>query len=237
MKIIEKIRRKAEDPHGAEPVTLAFLGDSVTQGCFEVFKDQNGNIDTVYDITSAYHTYVRDILCTLYPKAPINIINAGIGGGSSVGGFERLHRDVLKFSPDLVVVAFGLNDATGGLQNLEKYRNAMTGICKTLVENGIEVIVMTTNMMTTSKGNDESVLEFTEKCANIQNSGVLDEFMKVAAEVSREYGCKLCDCYSKWKKLSENGVNTDLLLSNGINHPTREMNRMFANSIIETLFE
>ena len=34
MKLIEKIRAKQADVFGAAPVTIAFLGDSVTQGCF-----------------------------------------------------------------------------------------------------------------------------------------------------------------------------------------------------------
>ena len=45
----------------------------------------------------------------------------------------------------------------------------------------------------------------------------------------------MCDCYAKWKLLSQNGVDTTALLANGINHPSREMAWMFAYSLLETM--
>ena len=39
------------------------------------------------------------------------------------------------------------------------------------------------------------------------------------------------------KKLEQNGVDTTILLANRINHPTREMNWLFAVSLLETMFE
>ena len=37
MKIIELLKQKQEGLIKNKPVTIAFLGDSVTQGCFECF--------------------------------------------------------------------------------------------------------------------------------------------------------------------------------------------------------
>ena len=37
MKFIEKLAKKQNNLYGEAPATLAFLGDSVTQGCFEVY--------------------------------------------------------------------------------------------------------------------------------------------------------------------------------------------------------
>jgi 23S rRNA maturation mini-RNase III len=34
MRLKQRIAEKSRDIHGTAPVTLAFLGDSVTQGCF-----------------------------------------------------------------------------------------------------------------------------------------------------------------------------------------------------------
>ncbi len=202
MKIIQKIRSKAENPHQADPVTLAFLGDSVTQGCFEIYKNDSNSIETVFDISSAYHTYVRDILCQLYPRAPINIINAGISGSDAPRGAIRLERDVLRFSPDLVVVAFGLNDSVHGMDGVEMYRNAMSDICSRLVSQGIEVIVMTTNMMRTKHDFNEQDADFSsvsDNCCERQNEGILDAYMDAAREVAEKYSCKLCDCYKNGK--------------------------------------
>ena len=45
----------------------------------------------------------------------------------------------------------------------------------------------------------------------------------------------VCDCYAKWKKLYDGGVDITELLANKINHPTREMNWLFAYSLVETM--
>ncbi|HCH27997.1 MAG TPA: GDSL family lipase, partial [Ruminococcaceae bacterium] len=58
MKIIEKLNAK-QDIYGEKPVTIAFLGDSVTQGCFECYIKEDGKIETVFDYKSAYSTRLR----------------------------------------------------------------------------------------------------------------------------------------------------------------------------------
>ena len=91
MRIIEKLAARARDNQGAPGVTIAFLGDSVTQGCFEVYVKNDGDIEAVYDPRHAYHRQVQDILAVLYPSVPVNIINAG---GYSCGiGEWRPERD------------------------------------------------------------------------------------------------------------------------------------------------
>ena len=45
----------------------------------------------------------------------------------------------------------------------------------------------------------------------------------------------VCDVYSKWKEMAKT-KDTTLLLANRINHPTREMHQLFADSLFETIF-
>ena len=49
MNIMNKIRARAENNSAHEGVTIAFLGDSVTQGCFECYTLENNRIETVFD--------------------------------------------------------------------------------------------------------------------------------------------------------------------------------------------
>lgn len=114
MKIMERIAARQRDPFGAAIPTLAFLGDSVTDGCFELRMRQDGSIEPVYDRDHVYHRVLEQLLHTLYPTVALNMINAGINGTSSVTGNERLERDVLAYHPDLTVVCFGLNDVHKG---------------------------------------------------------------------------------------------------------------------------
>ena len=240
MNIMKLIRERAEDNAGREGVTIAFLGDSVTQGCFEIYKTQTGGIETVFDKNSTYHGYLDRILTLLYPNVPVNVINAGISGGSAPHALERLERDVLRHQPDLTVVCFGLNDSGAGLDGIGKYIDALTGIFEKLKATGSEVIFMTPNMMNTYVSvalSDSDMRSIAENTQKTQNNGVLEAYLEAAAALCEKYGVKVCDCYGKWKRLAANGVDTTNLLSNKINHPTREMNWLFAVSLLDAMMD
>jgi len=238
MKIMQLIQEKARDNTARGAVTIAFFGDSVTQGCFEVFMKADGEVETVFDREYAYHAYFNRLIGLLYPNVALNIINAGISGDTTQGGFERIERDVLRFCPDLVVVCFGLNDVNKGLEELPAYRDILRKILGRLNEAGCEVIFMTPNMMNTDVSvhiTDPVIRNIAKGTAIAQNEGDMDAYMDTARAVCREYGVPVCDCYAKWKLLYQNGVSITELLANKINHPTRELNWLFAASLLETM--
>ena len=103
MNIVEKIKRKQDDTSSA-PVTIAFIGDSITQGCFEVYYKTPTQLDTIYEYNNAFPTRLREMLSLLYPNVQVNIINSGISGDTVRRGLQRLDRDVIGYTPDLVVV-------------------------------------------------------------------------------------------------------------------------------------
>ena len=84
MKIAKLFAEKAKDNWNAPGVTLAFLGDSVTQGCFEIYKTSPDSIETVFDKNSAYHAQLAQMLAVLFPSVPVNIVNAGVSGSNAV---------------------------------------------------------------------------------------------------------------------------------------------------------
>jgi lysophospholipase L1-like esterase len=101
MKFMKKMAQKAQDHSHYEGVTIAFLGDSVTQGCFEIYKTETDQIETIFDKRGSYEYHLFDMLCTLFPNVTVNIINAGISGDQAPRGLQRLERDVLRHEPDL----------------------------------------------------------------------------------------------------------------------------------------
>lgn len=237
MQITQKLAKKAKDNWNEEGVTIAFLGDSVTQGCFELYRVASG-IDVRFDKSSTYHSYVARILDILYPTVPVNIINAGISGGKAEHGLARLERDVLSHRPDLTVVCFGLNDNKRGEEGLELYKESMEQIFIQLEEAQSEIIFMTPNMMATKVSNaliDNELREMAEVICKCQNDGWLEKYLDVARDICSKRGIPVCDCYEKWKLLMHNGVDVTELLSNKMNHPTREMNWLFAVSLVETM--
>lgn len=239
MNITKIFRDNLQNLNSNKKPTIAFLGDSVTQGCFDIYRKSDGGIETYFEQDYAFHRYVHRILAMLYPKVPVNIINAGISGGSAPGGLKRLERDVLSHNPDLTVVCFGLNDCCSEKETLDEYINALTEIFKKLKSSGGEVIFMTPNMMCTHISDHlGSDFHNTAKgCMNFQNDGTLEEYIKKAVNAAETYDVRVCDVYSKWKLLYENGVDITELLANKINHPSHKMNWLFAISLVEEMMK
>ena len=239
---MDKIRAKSADLSNGEFPTIAFFGDSVTQGCFELYYKSDGEFETLFDRDHAYSRYIDRLLDMLYPGAPFHVINAGISGDNATHALEqRLERDVIRYHPDLTVVCFGLNDSVKtGMNGIAAYRNSLSEIFRRLKEAGSDVIFMTPNMMNTYITADTAggkISEAAKQCESVQNEGVLEAFLDAAKEAAKVWDVKVCDCYSVWKRLYNNGVDTTLLLSNRINHPTREMHWLFAMKLLDCILD
>ena len=227
MRIIEKIIAKRDNNMDNPAPCICFFGDSVTQGAMH----------HSLDLDAVYHHQVNEILKLLFPNTNIDILNAGIGGTTAEFGLSRIERDVLSKNPDLCVVAFGLNDCHEGENALEVYLDSLRAIFTKLQERDIEVIFMTPNMMNTKITDNvpEQWKEFSHISMKRMESGFFDSFIAAAVALAKECNVPVCDCYAKWKILHKNGVDTSLLLANGINHPIPEMHKLFAYSIVETM--
>lgn len=241
MHLIEKFSAKEKDIHGVKPITIAFLGDSGTQGCFECYMKNERNIETVFDYKSAYSTRFRELFNLLYPSVQLNIINSGISGDTAKGGKKRVERDVLAYNPDVVVVSYGLNDASlGDSEGVLEYAENLREIFKMCKERGAELIYLTewTACHTLSPHlKDEPLKEIARKMIKREQEGVLRAYFNAGKKIAKEEGVKICDMYAVWEKIRSSGVNTTELLANKINHPVREFHYYIAIKILETIFE
>ncbi len=239
MKIIEKILRKREEEMSKTP-TVAFFGDSVTEGCFELYMKSESLLGNVCEPEFSYGVCLEKMISLVYPDVSMKFVNAGLAGDNAKESLKRLDKDVLTQLPDLTVVCFGLNDSYFGLDYLESYLTSLSEIFDQLSGAGSEIIFMTPNMMNTyvserveppmAKGNARG----TEK---VQTSGIYDRFLEEARNLCNKRKIPVCDCYRKWKRLYENGVDTTELLANKINHPVREMHWLFAGMLLDTMLE
>ena len=225
MKLKEKIFMDYEQLAKEGPVNIVAFGDSVTHGNFEA---------DVFDYESVYWNRLRKKILNIRSLVPVNVIDAGIAGITAKDSLARMDRQVFSHQPDLVIICFGLNDVCG---TLEDYLNALEEMFARCIANKTEVIFMTPNMMNTYVAEDtlDRYLDFAVLTADYQNSGKMDLFMKSAKELASRMGITVCDCYQQWKDLSLT-QDTTLLLSNRINHPTREMHELFADSLFKILF-
>lgn len=239
MKILEIIKNRQANPHSCRQPMIAFLGDSVTQGCFEIYND-HGHVETCFYPEEAYAAKVKRIFSMLYPSASVNIVNAGISGDTSWGGLARLERDVLSLRPDLVVVCYGLNDAGGGENELEHYKASLKEIFEKIKDSGAEAIFMTPNLRSDDIAyqNPDKLLENCVRgIAENECAGWLQKYLDAARKVAEDADIPVCDCNSLWLKMKSGGVNTNALLANDVNHPTKELHWMFAYELVRTIFE
>jgi len=213
--------------HG--PINVVVCGDSVTHGCV---NHLGNHFDTVY------HARLRMMLNTAYPDIPVNIINNGVGGMWAEYAVKNFERDVACHHPDLVIICYGLNDVN---DPLESYLGNLGTFFDKVNELGADCIFMTPNMMNTSLVEtslyaNEGEAGYAKVTMEYQLGGRLDEYINAAKELALSKGIAVCDCYAKWKALYESGVDVTQLLANYINHPTREMHALFAESLYETIF-
>ena len=96
-----------------EPIKIAFLGGSITQGC----------LATVHEKCYARLTF--DWWQKTFPNSQMEYINAGIGGTTSQFGVARVDKDVLSYEPDVVFIEFSVND-----QNTEFFSETYEGLIR-----------------------------------------------------------------------------------------------------------
>ncbi len=109
----EKVMKKAL---GGEPITVGFLGGSITQD----------SAATKHENCYAYRTYLwwKEV----FPDANINYINAGIGATTSQFGVARVEEDLLCKNPDVIFCEFSVND-----ENNRKYEECFEGLVRRIL--------------------------------------------------------------------------------------------------------
>lgn len=92
---IAKVLKKAEN---GNPITLGYLGGSITQGSLSSTPD------------TCYAALTTKWWREQYPQTEITYVNGGIGGTTSQFGAARADSDILAYEPDFVVIEFSVND-------------------------------------------------------------------------------------------------------------------------------
>ncbi len=242
MDFLKKLACRGEDAFNQPAVTIACLGDSVTHGCFEVFMNRHGNIDTRYSPDDGYVGQLRRRLNRYCPAGAVSVINGGISGDSAPGGLKRLERDVLAHRPDLVTVCFGLNDSMNSdvETGLASYRSALEEIVRRVLDSGAECMLLTPNFMcryVSSELPDGPLREIAADAARVQNEGILERYVDAMREVGEKMQIPVADAYASWQAMDSAGIDTTALLVNHINHPSAFAHELFVEAIWQKLLQ
>ncbi len=190
-----------------EPVKIVCFGDSVTG----LYYHTGGH--------RAYTDMVGIALQQIYPKAKIEMINAGISGHTTEQGLARMEKDVLFHRPDVVTVMFGLNDLAK-YGDLEAYRSNLVKIVKRTRAAGGEPILCTPNSVKTTERRPFEKLV---------------EYCRVVREVAAREKVALCDSFAAFEKMrADDPLAWRLTLSDEI-HPNMAGHKAIAEQIAETI--
>ena len=189
---------------GKRAVRIVCFGDSITG---------------VYYHTGARRAWADMLGIALqraYPRAKVQMINAGVSGHTTVYGLRRIKRDVLDKQPDLVVVMFGMNDVVHF--PLAKYSGNLRKIVNQCRGVGAEVVLCTPNSIYPDAAPRRPVKR-------------LAEFAAAAREVAKQLSVPLADCYASYEQLrAEDPLAWQLLMSETI-HPNLQGHKRFAELI------
>lgn len=200
-----------------EPVRIACLGDSITGAYYH-----SGN-------RRAWPEMLQVALARLYPKADVEVFNAGVSGNTSAQGLARLQRDVLARKPHLVIVMFGMNDLAYGAATPEQdaaRKAGFAGNLKAMVEAcraaGAEVLLCTQNPVYT----DARPSRPPER---------LGEFAGLIRQTGAALQVPVADIYAEWEALRKTDARSWRLLMSETIHPSMAGHKRMAERVAATL--
>ena len=150
---------------------IVFFGDSITQAGAQ----PNG-----------YIVKLDSIIRNSHPADSIELTGAGIGGNKVYDLYLRMEDDVLKKSPDVVVIYVGINDvwhktSMGTGTDPDKFERFYRAIIKRLQENNIRVIVCTPSVI--GERNDNTN----------QQDGDLNQYSQIIRSIAKDRSIPVCD--------------------------------------------
>ena len=219
--------------------TIVAYGDSITKGI-------------IYDEGRAkYATLKENFTNILENKIKGPVYNAGKFGSTIIRGALKMYNDVIKKSPDIVLIEFGGNDCDYNWADIAKnpnmdykpntdiftFRETLCTMIDTLKVNHITPALMTLPPLDSLKYFNWITKEDSTSEENILNwLGTKDElfnwhnsYSKIITEVAKETNTALIDVRSEFLKYSD---YSKFLCKDGI-HPNIEGQSLIATVILK----
>ncbi|HZL64579.1 MAG TPA: SGNH/GDSL hydrolase family protein [Thermoleophilia bacterium] len=177
------------------------------------------------------------------------VVSAGIGDTTTRDARERLDRDVRAFSPDLVVVQFGINDswidAAEGRREPRltrvEYRDDLVFIVRTLKADGARIVLMTPNPMRWDRPQEIAVFRAHPGLHDTADerglNGLLDLYAETVREVARKEDVPLVDVHRAFEAYGHapgQSIRELLIAGDGI-HPSAAGQRLVCRLLTATL--
>ena len=173
-----------------------------------------------------YHTGGRRAWCDMlgialgktYPKAQIQMVNAGISGHTTTQGLARMEKDVLAHKPQLVVVMFGMNDVVR--TDAEKFEANLRTIVHRCRESEAAVVLCTPNSVYPNPTRPMTRLA---------------QFAQIVRYVAKDMSVRLADCFAAYEDTRREDVTKWRLLMSETIHPGMNGHKFFAEVMAESI--
>ena len=174
-----------------------------------------------------YHTGNRRAWCDLvgialqrlYPRARLEMINAGISGNSTADALPRMADDVLRHRPQLVIAMFGLNDVTR--VSPDDFRANLRQIVQRSRQVGAEVVLMTPNLVSAGDGKRPP-----EKVA---------AYAQITREVGQELAVPVTDIFRAFQSVQTTDHRAWLGIMSDSIHPNLRGHKLLAAEAVRTM--
>ena len=190
------------------PLRIALYGDSISQGA-----NASGHSLTI-PFAPSWGDYVAQELKRYY-RAPVVYFNRALGGTNSTWGNTQIEELVCPDKPDLVILAFGMNDRLPAEKFKENIQSMISKIRK--VNPSAEIILVTSMLANPLWHNFPVHDEYAKVCASLQTKGVA-----------------VADVRAVHKRLLKQKRFIDMT-GNNVNHPNDFLIRIYAQTILQKL--
>jgi lysophospholipase L1-like esterase len=196
-----------------QPLAIVLLGDSISTGC-----NASGWANAA-PFQPPYQDLLQQHLEKLY-KTKVTLTNLAVGGTATPWGETRIDQ-VVQEKPDLVILAFGMNDSSG--ISAEDYgKNTAAMIAKTRARLPETEFILVASML----GNRDWTTLKHELFPQYR-----DELAKLCGP-----SIALADLTSVWDEFLKRKKDWDLT-GNGVNHPNDFGHRVYAQVISALLVD
>ena len=196
-----------------QPLSIVLLGDSISTGC-----NASGWAKAA-PFQPAYQDLLKQHLSAHY-QTEVKLTNLAVSGKSTPWGISQI-TNVVETKPDLIILAFGMNDSSG--RSAEEYGSNIAKMISTARESlpDAEFILVATML-----GNrDWTAL----------NHDLFPKYRDQLAALCKP-GVALADMTSVWQEFLLRKKDRDLT-GNGVNHPNDFGHRVYAQVLSALLID
>jgi lysophospholipase L1-like esterase len=186
-----------------ESLRVVCFGDSITG----VYYHTGGRL--------AWSHLLEGLLRAAHPRADVKMLNAGVSGNTTAAALERMERDVLSRSPDLVVIMFGMNDVVRIPP--ETFAANLTSLVQRARERGMEVVLATPNAVQDGDAD--------------RPRARVASYAEIVRRVGLTLGVPVADCFQRFASLAAGGGYAWTRIMSDAVHPNLHGHRLIAQEV------